>query len=112
MMAARHAHEYGTTPEQLAWVKVAASHHAQHNPHALLRAVVTVEDVLASPVVAPPLHRLDCCVITDGGGALVLAGTEVARSLDRPLVPVLGCGETIWTRAGGDVVRRRSRPRA
>ncbi len=103
MMAARHCHEYGTTPEQLAWVKVAASHHAQHNPHALLRKVVTVDDVVTSPIVAPPLHRLDCCVITDGGGALVLAGPEVARSLSRPLVPVLGCGETIWTRDGGAV---------
>ena len=101
MMAARHAHEHGTTPEQLAAVKVAASHHAQHNPHALLPKVVTVADVVNSPVVAPPLHRLDCCVITDGGGALVLAAPEIARSLHRPLVPVLGCGETIWTRAGG-----------
>ena len=103
MMAARHRHEYGTTPEQLAWVKVAASHHAQHNPHALLRKVVTVADVLASPLVAPPLHRLDCCVITDGGGALMVARPEVARSLQRPLVAVKGCGETIWTRAGGDL---------
>ena len=58
---------------------------------------------VTSPIVAPPLHRLDCCVITDGGGALVLAGPEVARSLARPLVAVLGCGETIWTRDGGAV---------
>ncbi|SUV85723.1 acetyl-CoA acetyltransferase [Bordetella pertussis] len=71
--ARRHMHEYGTTSEQLAWVKVAASHHAQHNEHALLRKVYSVEDVLASPMIADPLHRLDCCVITDGGGALVLA---------------------------------------
>ena len=103
MMAARHRHEYGTTPEQLAWVKVAASHHAQHNPHALLRKVVSVEDVLASPLVADPLHRLDCCVITDGGGALVVVKSEIARALRRPLVAVLGCGETIWTRAGGAI---------
>ena len=103
MMAARHRYEYGTTAEQLAWVKVAASHHAQHNPHALLRKVVTVEDVVTSPLVADPLHRLDCCVITDGGGALVVTNPEIARSLGRPRVPVLGCGETIWTRAGGDI---------
>lgn len=103
MMAQRHAHQYGTTPEQLAWVKVAASHHAQHNPHALLRQVVRVADVVGSPMVAAPLHRLDCCVITDGGGALVVTRPEIARSLSRPLVPVLGCGETIWTRAGGDI---------
>jgi acetyl-CoA acetyltransferase len=57
--AMRHMYEYGTTSEQLAWVKVAASHHAQHNPHALLREVVTVADVIASPIISDPLHRLD-----------------------------------------------------
>ncbi len=101
MCAMRHMHEYGTTSEQLAWVKVAASHHAQHNPHALLRNVVTVEDVLASPIIASPLHRLDCCVITDGGGALVLTTPEIAKSLARPLVKVIGCGETVNTSGGG-----------
>ena len=60
--AMRHMHQYGTTSEQLAWIKVAASQHAQHNPHALLREVVTVEDVLDSPMISDPLHRLDCCV--------------------------------------------------
>ena len=107
MYAQRHMHEYGTTSEQMAWVKVAASHHAQHNPHALLRKVVTVEEVLASPLIARPLHKLDCCVITDGGGALVLVRPEIARSLQRPLVAVRGCGETLKTNAGGyiDVVR-------
>jgi acetyl-CoA C-acetyltransferase len=71
MTAMRHMYEYGTTSEQLAWIKVAASHHAQHNPHAALRTVVTVEDVVNSPLICDPLHRLDCCVITDGGGALI-----------------------------------------
>ena len=70
MCAMRHMYEFGTTAEQLAWVKVAASHHAQYNPNAMLREIVTVEEVLASPVVADPLHRLDCCVVTDGGGAI------------------------------------------
>ena len=70
MCAMRHMHEYGTTSEQMAWVKVAASHHAQYNPHAMLRDVVTVEDVVNSPMIADPLHRLDCCVISDGGGAI------------------------------------------
>ena len=69
MAAMRHMHQYGTTSAQLAWIKVAASHHAQHNPHAMLRDVVTVEEVVNSPMIADPLHRLDCCVITDGGGA-------------------------------------------
>ena len=92
--AKRHMHQYGTTSEQLAWVKVAASHHAQHNEHAFIRKVFTVQDVLDSPRVADPLHRLDCCVITDGGGAIVLASASVARSLSRPRVAVSGHGET------------------
>ena len=103
MCAQRHMHEFGTTPEQLAWVKVAASHHAQHNPHAMLRDVVTVADVLASPVIADPLHRLDCCVVSDGGGALVVTRPEVARSLRRPVVRVLGAGEAFKGQRGGDV---------
>ena len=81
MAAMRHMHEFGTTSEQLAWIKVAASHHAQHNPHAMLRDVVTVEDVVDSPMIADPLHRLDCCVISDGGGALIVARPEIAKRL-------------------------------
>jgi acetyl-CoA C-acetyltransferase len=100
-IAQRHMHEYGTTSEQMAWVKVAASHHAQHNPHALLQNVVTVQDVLDSPMIADPIHRLDCCVITDGGGALVVVKPEIARALKRPLVKVLGSGETYKTNQGG-----------
>ena len=88
MCAMRHMHEYGTTSEQLAWIKVAASHHAQHNPHAMLRDVVTVEDVVNSPMVADPLHRLDCCVISDGGGALIVTSPEIAKSLKRPQVKI------------------------
>ena len=101
MCAMRHMHQFGTTPEQLAWVKVAASHHAQHNPHAMLPKVVTVEEVVNSPFVASPLHRLDCCVISDGGGALVIARPEIARKLKRPLVKVIGVGEANKIQAGG-----------
>jgi len=54
MCAMRHMHDYGTTSEQLAWIKVAASHHAQYNPHAMLKEVVTVEDVLNSPMISDP----------------------------------------------------------
>jgi acetyl-CoA C-acetyltransferase len=103
MCAMRHMHEFGTTSEQLAWIKVAASHHAQHNPHAMLRDVVTVQDVLDSPVIADPLHRLDCCVVTDGGGALVVVKPEIARSLGRPVIRVLGAGEAPKGQRGGDV---------
>ena len=93
MCATRHMHEFGTTSEQLAWIKVAASTHAQYNPHAMLKDVVTVEDVVNSPIISTPLHRLDCCVISDGGGALIVTSPEVARSLNRPLVKVIGAGE-------------------
>ncbi len=95
MVAQRHMHQFGTTSEQLAWIKVAASQHAQHNPHAMLRDVVTVQDVLASPVISDPLRRLDCCVVSDGGGAVIVARPEIARSLQRPVVRVIGAGETV-----------------
>src|SRR5439155_26034691 len=103
MCAMRHMHEFGTTSEQLAWIKVAASHHAQHNPHALLRDVVTVEQVVSSPIIADPLHRLDCCVITDGGGAVVVVHPDVARKLARPRVRLLGAGEAAKLQMGGPI---------
>src|SRR5260370_1206995 len=61
--AMRHMHEFGSTSAQLGWIKVAASHQAKHNPRALLREVVTGEDVVNSPMISHPLRRLDCCVI-------------------------------------------------
>jgi len=103
MAAMRHMYQFGTTSEQLAWIKVAASHHAQHNPHAMLRNVVTVEDVVNSPMVADPLHRLDCCVISDGGGALVVVRPEIARTLKRPLIKVVGAGEASKHQQGGEI---------
>lgn len=103
LCARRHMYEYRTTSEQLAWIKVAASHHAQHNPHAMLRKVVTTQDVLASPMVSEPLHRLDCCVITDGGGAVVVTRPEIAKSLKRPRVKVIGSGESIQGQSAGAV---------
>ncbi len=95
--AARHMYEYGTTSAQLAMIKVVASQHASHNPNAFLRNEVTVQEVLDSPMVADPLHRLDCCVVTDGGGALIVVSPEVARSLTQPerAVNVLGHGEAL-----------------
>ncbi|HWV92635.1 MAG TPA: thiolase domain-containing protein [Burkholderiales bacterium] len=103
MVAMRHMHEFGTTSEQLAWIKVAASHHAQHNPNAMLREVVTVQDVLDSPMIADPLHRLDCCVVSDGGGALVVTRPEIARDLKRPVVRVIGAGEAMKGQDGGRI---------
>jgi acetyl-CoA C-acetyltransferase len=103
MCAMRHMHEYGTTSEQLAWIKVAASHHAQYNKHAFLQNVVTVEEVVNSPMISDPLHRLDCCVITDGGGALIVTSPEIAKTLKRPMVKVLGAGESPKGQMGGEV---------
>jgi acetyl-CoA C-acetyltransferase len=101
LAARRHMHEYGTTMEQMAEVKVAASYHAQFNANALLRKPVGIADVLASPMVADPLHRLDCCVVTDGGGAVVVVCPEIARDLKRDSVKVLGAGEAVKHTMGG-----------
>ena len=92
MAASRHMHEFGTTSAQLAEIKVAASTHAQHNPDAFLQDVVTVEQVLDSRMISDPLHLLDACVVTDGGGALVVVSDAVAKTLDRHTIPVLGTG--------------------
>ncbi len=101
LCAMRHMHEFGTTSEQLAWIKVAASHHAQHNPHAMLKKVVTVEEVVNSPMISDPLHRLDCCVVSDGGGAQVVTSAEIAKTLRRKSVRVIGTGEAAKHPSGG-----------
>ncbi len=103
LAAKRHMYEYGTTSEQLAWIRVAASQHAQHNPNAMMREVVTVQDVLASTMIADPLHKLDCCVVSDGGGALIVARPGIARELKRPRVRLIGAGTATKGQAGGDV---------
>ena len=103
MVAMRHMYEFGTTAEQFAWVKVAASHHAQYNPNAMLRDVVTVQQVIESPMVSDPLHRLDCCVVSDGGGALIVARPEIAKKLKRPLVKIIGAGEAPKHQMGGRI---------
>jgi acetyl-CoA acetyltransferase len=92
LAAARHMHDYGTTSEQLAEAAVTARRWAALNPHALMREAITVEDVLESPMISSPLHRLDCCVMTDGGGAVVLTTAERARDLRKRPVYVLGSG--------------------
>ncbi len=101
MCAMRHMYQFGTTSEQLAWIKVAASHHAQYNPNAMLKDVVTVAEVLDSPIISDPLHRLDCCVVSDGGGALVVTTPAIAQGLQRPRVRVLGAGESMKGQQGG-----------
>jgi len=94
LSAARHMHQFGTTPEQLAAVAVAARQWAALNPKAWIREPLTVDEVLASPMICDPLHKLDCCLVTDGGGAIVMTGK--ARAADAPKRPirVLGAGES------------------
>ncbi|GLZ09216.1 thiolase [Actinomadura sp. NBRC 104412] len=94
MAAMRHMHEYGTTSEQLAEVAVAARRWAALNPRAYRRDPLTVADVLASPLVADPLHKLDCCLVTDGGGAVVVAAEDRFPDVATRPVRVLGHGET------------------
>ena len=98
LAASRHMHQYGTTREQLAGVAVAAREWAKLNPKAFMRDDLSVEDVLNSRMVSSPLSVLDCCLVTDGGGAVVVTGAERARGLAKPPVYVLGAGEAHWHR--------------
>src|SRR5439155_6989717 len=90
LAAQRHMHEFGTTPEQLAEVPVTMRTHATKNPMAQYRDPITVDDVLSSRMIADPLHMLDCCVISDGGGACVVTTEERARDLKRKPIYILG----------------------
>lgn len=98
LAASRHMHEYGTTAEDLAWVAVAARRWAQQTPGAWSTKDLTVADVLAAPRVCDPLGVKDCCLITDGAGALVLMSADRAGDLPQPPVHVLGVGEAHWHR--------------
>jgi acetyl-CoA acetyltransferase len=95
LVATRHMHEYGTTSEQLAEVAVATRKWAALNPRAAMRDPLSIGDVLASRMISYPFHLLDCCLVTDAGGAVVLAAAERARDLRRPPVYVLGAGEAV-----------------
>jgi acetyl-CoA acetyltransferase len=90
MAAQRHMHEYGTKPEQLASIAVQIREHAGRNPSAMYRDPITVDDVLDSKLVADPLHKLDCCVISDGGCCIILATEERAKELEHRPVYVRG----------------------
>lgn len=103
MAAQRHMHEHGTTAEQLAEIRAAASHHAQYNEHAMYQDPVTVTDVVESRTVADPLHLLDCCVISDGGGALIMISEDVRSTLDRNCAEVIGFGESVGHHQAGRI---------
>jgi len=96
-MAGRaHMHEFGTTSEQFAQVAVSARRHASLNPSAEKREPITIDDVLNSPIVADPLHALDCSLWSDGGGAVIVVAAERAKDFPNRPVFFLGCGEGHW----------------
>ena len=101
MVAQRHIHEFGTTSEQLAEISVATRHHASLNPVAKFRDPISVEDVLASRIVSSPLHLLDCCMISDGGGGIVVTSVERARDLKTKPVNILGAAEACYHTSAG-----------
>ncbi len=113
MAAHRHMHEYGTTSEQLAEISVATRMHAMRNPDAVKAMEdlefldireTTITDVVNSRMIADPLHLLECCMISDGGGAVVIAAPEVAIDCHKKPVWILGCGEaTKYPEIGGDI---------
>jgi acetyl-CoA C-acetyltransferase len=95
LVAQRHMHQYGTTSEQLAEIAVATRKHAGLNPSAMYRDPITIDDVINSRMISTPLHLLDCCVISDGAGAVVVAAPEVARNCRKKPVWVLSTQEAI-----------------
>ncbi|EON20257.1 Acetyl-CoA acetyltransferase [Cupriavidus sp. GA3-3] len=94
MVAQLHMHRYGTTSRDLAEVAVAARRWAQLNPKAYRREQTSIEEVMASPVIASPLRTRDCCLVTDGGGALIITSADRARDLKSKPVYVMGAAET------------------
>ena len=113
LVAQRHMHQYGTTSEQLAEISVATRHHATRNPQAVQAMTdlafkstgeITIEDVIASRTIADPLHMLECCMISDGGGAVVIASADVASGCRQTPVWLLGSGEALKSpENGGDI---------
>jgi acetyl-CoA acetyltransferase len=93
LACSRHMYEYGTTKEQLAEIAVATRKWAQLNPKAMMQDPLTIEDVLNSRPICWPFNLLDCCLVTDAGGAYVMTTVERARTLQQTPVVVLGVGE-------------------
>ena len=93
MITLRHMHEFGTTSRQMGAVAVSTRQWASMNPNAQMRTPITVEDHQSSRWVAWPLHLLDCCLVSDGGAAVVVTSAERARSLRKPPAYVMGMGQ-------------------
>jgi acetyl-CoA acetyltransferase len=92
-VAARHMHEFGTTSEQFAAVAVAMRRHASMNANAMMKKPITIQDVLNSRWVVKPFHLLDCCLVSDGAGAIVITSANRARDFPKPPVYIWGFGE-------------------
>ena len=113
MVKARHMHQYGTTNEQFAEISVATRYHAMRNPEAVKAMTalefvgvneITTQDVLDSRMIAWPLHLLECCMVSDGGGAVVIASKEVAKNCKKSPVWIIGGAEaTKYRENGGDI---------
>jgi acetyl-CoA C-acetyltransferase len=113
MVKTRHMHQYGTTNEQFAHISVATRRHAMRNPEAVKAMTdlefvgvreITVNDVLESRLIAYPLRLLECCMVSDGGGAVVIASSAVARHCRKKPVWIIGTGEaTKYRENGGDI---------
>lgn len=95
MAASRHMHEFGTTREQLAEVAVAARDWARMNPAAWSKGPLSIQDVLGARMISYPFTVRDICLVTDGGGAIIMTTADRARSMKKPPVYVLGCGQSI-----------------
>jgi len=93
LVAQRYMWEFGVTSEQLAAIAVTHREHAALNPKAHMKAPITVDDVMNSRFIATPLHLLDCCLISDGGAAVVVSAAEAAADLRQPGVSILGTGQ-------------------
>ncbi len=93
LVAQHYMHEYGVSSEQLAAIAVEHRRHAARHPKAHKREPITVEDVLASKMIADPLHMLDCCLISDGGAALVVSSKDAARDAKGKPIEILGAGQ-------------------
>jgi len=91
--AQRHMYEFGTTKEQMALVSVKNHHYSSLNPIAHLRKEVTVQDVLNSRVVAPPLSLFDCCPMTDGSAGVILVRAEDAKKYTDTPMYLIGSGQ-------------------
>ena len=113
MVKRRHMHQYGTTDEQFAEISVVTRRHAMRNPEAVKAMTdlefvgvneITVQDVVDSRVIAHPLHLLECCMISDGGGAVIIASPEVAANCAKKPAWIIGTGEaTKYRENGGDI---------